>query len=610
MDRDDDVRALGEAATGAAKLEDGTVAATGVPSTSATRAAARPSSGATRYRLDQVIGRGGMGEVVSARDEQLGRSVAVKRIRARGASSEAVARFVREAQIQGRLEHPAIAPVHELWEDADGQPCFAMKQLAGVTLADVIAQLAAGAPQIAQKFPRQRLLRAFVDVCLAIEFAHTRGVVHRDLKPGNIMLGDFGEVYVLDWGIARVDDEVSPAGGGAVPADGGTAAGAMMGTPGYMPPEQIRGETDLDERADIYALGSMLFEILALEPLHPRGGTAIDSTLEGVDARPSQRARAHDVPPELDVACTRATMIDRQKRFATARELGEVVQRFLDGDRDLALRKQLARGERELAREAFARGNGTAARRDAIRAAGRALALDPTQREPAELVGRLMLEPPAETPPEVEDELEGHDRTEIELHWRRASVGMLLYFVLFPFLYWVGLRDAWYQVAGFSITALTILSMRHAARHPTLAAVFGSLVAGALMHGLIARITGPFLVAPGLVLITALTYAMHPRVGRGWVVAGLSIAAVMTPWALELAGVLSRTTVVEGNSIVMHAATDRLDPTATLLGMTLFVIVLVALGTSVLHGMANDRRALRRTLQVQSWTLRQLMPAG
>ncbi len=271
-----------------------------------------------RYRPGGVIGRGGMGEVVSARDEQIGRSVAIKRMRGHDAPPEAVARFLREARIQGRLEHPAIVPVHELHDTGD-EPFFVMKQLAGTTLADVIAER-----------PRNVLLRAFVEVCLAIEFAHTRGVIHRDLKPANIMLGDFGEVYVLDWGIARVAGEEALRSNFAdvdTLEGGATEAGTVLGTPGYMSPEQIRGDADLDGRSDVYALGCILFEILAGKPLHPRGQAGLASALVGSDERPSRHA---DVPPELDAVCVTATAVAREARFASARALADAVQRYLD----------------------------------------------------------------------------------------------------------------------------------------------------------------------------------------------------------------------------------------------------------------------------------------
>src|SRR5205814_5742706 len=140
------------------------------------------------------LGRGGMGEVLGATDEMIGREVAIKRMLRKHASDRAMARFFREATIQGRLDHPAIVPVHEIGVDPDGRPFFVMKKLAGKSMAALIEDSTA----------RNRLLRAFADVCLAIELAHTRGVVHRDLKPENILLGEFGEVYVIDWGVAKI----------------------------------------------------------------------------------------------------------------------------------------------------------------------------------------------------------------------------------------------------------------------------------------------------------------------------------------------------------------------------------------------------------------------
>src|SRR5262245_40087134 len=204
------------------------------------------------YSVGDVIGKGGMGEVLLARDPEIGRDVAIKRM-VDGASPALLARFMREAKIQARLEHPAIVPVHELGRDAEGRPYFTMKRLTGTTLHEVL-----------QRPPRlPELLRTFVDVCLAIGFAHARGVVHRDLKPANIMVGDFGEVYVLDWGLARVTAEADEprSSDDLAAADGLTQAGAMLGTPGYMAPEQVRDAGLVGPAADVYALGCLLFEI-------------------------------------------------------------------------------------------------------------------------------------------------------------------------------------------------------------------------------------------------------------------------------------------------------------------------------------------------------------
>jgi len=214
-----------------------------------------------RYRVLRRLGKGGMGEVMAVRDETIGREIALKRIRRNDPSERMVARFLREAAIQGQLEHPAIVPVHEIGRDSKGLPFFTMKKVAGTTLAKVLDGDRSG-------YSRQRLLRAFVEVCLAIEFAHKHGVIHRDLKPDNIVLGEFGEVYVLDWGVAKVigEADIEPdtigSGPGEPTIDRTTIPGTPIGTPGYMAPEQAHGFLDVDGRADVYSLGCVLFEIL------------------------------------------------------------------------------------------------------------------------------------------------------------------------------------------------------------------------------------------------------------------------------------------------------------------------------------------------------------
>ncbi len=219
----------------------------------------------TRYEILEILGRGGMGEVVAARDRVLGREIAIKRMIALSPSDEEVTRFLREARIQGWLDHPSIPPLHELAFDANAQPYFVMKRLVGTTLSDVLEAIARGDDEVAKKFPRERLLRAFTEVCLAIELAHTRGVIHRDLKPGNIMLGEFGEVFVLDWGVAKlvgIATDFATTLGDVTPSRDATQAGAVVGTPNYMAPEQRAGDANVDARADVYSLGRVLKVIL------------------------------------------------------------------------------------------------------------------------------------------------------------------------------------------------------------------------------------------------------------------------------------------------------------------------------------------------------------
>src|SRR3954464_7672322 len=199
-----------------------------------------PDLSATKYRLLRPLGRGGMGAVWAAEDTELGREVAVKVVAGAQASSELSARLRAEARIIARLEHPGIVPVHDVGTLPDGRVFYVMKRVRGERFDDFVRGSRS----------RTELLRAFLQMCDAVAFAHAAGVIHRDLKPQNVMLGAFGEVLVLDWGVAKTSRSPRPGVGEA-------AAGTAAGTPGYMAPEQLSGEAD--ERADVYGLGGVLF---------------------------------------------------------------------------------------------------------------------------------------------------------------------------------------------------------------------------------------------------------------------------------------------------------------------------------------------------------------
>ncbi|MEI8256433.1 MAG: serine/threonine-protein kinase, partial [Deltaproteobacteria bacterium] len=288
-----------------------------------------------RYDAQGMLGIGGMGEVRLVHDRRIGRDVALKVLRDSAARDpNAVARFLREARIQGQLEHPTVVPVHDMALDAGGMSYFTMKRVRGLTLTNVLARLTSGDPGTAARFSRHRLLTAFCSVCMAVDFAHQRGVVHRDLKPENIMLGDHGEVHLLDWGVARLISEqrenVAPdADVHATPQ--GTAFGSVVGTPGYMAPEQAAGDVmRVGPASDVYALGAILFEILTLQPLHA-GDTVVallSATLQGADARAALRAPDAGVPPELDAICQEATRLEPADRLASARVLCERIERY------------------------------------------------------------------------------------------------------------------------------------------------------------------------------------------------------------------------------------------------------------------------------------------
>ena len=236
-----------------------------------------PSDRLARLQLLGEVARGGMGVIIKGRDSDLGRDLAVKvLLEQHREKPDLIRRFVEEAQISGQLQHPGVVPVYELGTLADHRPYFAMKLVKGRTLAVLLAERAGPAED------QPRLLGIFEQVCLTMAYAHVRGVIHRDLKPSNIMVGSFGEVQVMDWGLAKVlpqggvadDEEAGRIRHETVIQTGRTGtdaelsqAGSVMGTPAYMPPEQASGDLDrLDERADVFALGSILCEVLTGRP--------------------------------------------------------------------------------------------------------------------------------------------------------------------------------------------------------------------------------------------------------------------------------------------------------------------------------------------------------
>lgn len=236
-----------------------------------------------RLRYDKLgeLGRGGMGVVLKVKDNDLRREVAMKVIRGDRRDNSAMQSFVEEAQITGQLEHPNIVPVHELGSDADGKVFFTMKMVRGQPLSQVLKAIKKGDADTASRHTLDRMLQILLKVCDAVSFAAARGVVHRDLKPENIMLGRFGEVVVMDWGLARVqggkDDKHSQTSiftdhtvakvtdSESTPSSAFSMEGSIAGTPSYMAPEQARGEiSKINESTDVFALGAILCEMLCL----------------------------------------------------------------------------------------------------------------------------------------------------------------------------------------------------------------------------------------------------------------------------------------------------------------------------------------------------------
>jgi len=260
------------------------------------RVADWPDLTGTRYDCVDKIGQGGMGAVFLARDRELDRQVALKVLSAAPDDADAKARMVAEARLTARLEHPGIVPVHDAGVLPDGRFYYAMKLVRGKRLDEQVSRTTALAER----------LQPFQKMCDAVAFAHAHGIVHRDLKPQNVMVGPFGEVLVLDWGAAR---EIGP-----------RADAAVVGTPGYMAPEQATANVAVvDARADVYAVGGILYFLLTGRP--PAYGPG------AVLARPRQFDRA--IPRPLEAICLKALAPDPGRRYADVADLAADVADFL-----------------------------------------------------------------------------------------------------------------------------------------------------------------------------------------------------------------------------------------------------------------------------------------
>lgn len=295
-----------------------------------------PDFSGTKYTFVKELARGGMGTVYLVEDTELNREVAIKVLSTPEMNEDLRRRMIREAQIIARLEHPGIVPVHDVGVLPDGRVFYAMKFVRGVRLDEYAASTSS---------TRERL-RKFQAVCDAVAFAHAHGVIHRDLKPQNIMIGSFGEVLVLDWGVAKVlrdeeperprtlratDKERRQYGTAVASGDpDDTTHGTILGTPIYMSPEQARGEIEtVDQRSDVYSLGAILFFLLTNQPPKEDATRKVSG---------NERSRAFARPRELnskitkaaEAVCLKAMAVVRTDRYANAGELAAEVALLLD----------------------------------------------------------------------------------------------------------------------------------------------------------------------------------------------------------------------------------------------------------------------------------------
>ncbi len=327
------------------------------PTTTQPSGVGSQSSTGSRFRILRPHARGGLGEVSVAEDTELNREVALKEIQTQFADDPASQqRFMVEAEVTGGLEHPGIVPVYGLGRYGDGRPFYAMRFIRGDSLQDAVDRFY-GKPSEANKLSHdaetsqiqatepdfdsiefRKLLGRFVDVCQAIEYAHSRGVLHRDLKPGNIMLGKYGETLVVDWGLAKtqkpgestaVDMETAlrPS---AASDSAPTVMGRAIGTPAFMPPEQAAGRLDeLGSASDVYSLGATLYTLLTGQA--PFSGSNVGEILGKVKAGDFAPPRHvwHQVPKALEAVCLKAMSLHSADRYSSPQQIADEVERFL-----------------------------------------------------------------------------------------------------------------------------------------------------------------------------------------------------------------------------------------------------------------------------------------
>jgi serine/threonine-protein kinase len=288
-----------------------------------------------RYQRLRRLGAGAMGEVNLVTDNDIGRTVAVKQLLAPTQNPAGIARFIDEIRTVGRLEHPNIVPIHDVGVDEQGQIFFVMKHIDGETLESILEKLAAGDPQYVQRYTLDVRIEIFMGILRALQCAHEKGVIHRDIKPANVMIGRFGEVVLMDWGVAKLMPQATE----SRAAHRATQQGSLIGTPAYMSPEQASGDVDaVDARSDLYSATVLFHELLGVQHYLQHAKT-LPQLLQAILSEEFRYMRLvfirhprHPVPPaELLHYCVRGLAKDPAARYQSAAEMIAELSRIREG---------------------------------------------------------------------------------------------------------------------------------------------------------------------------------------------------------------------------------------------------------------------------------------
>lgn len=585
-----------------------------------------------RYEDRIILGEGGMGTVRLVHDRRLGRQVALKSLKPEHAQRTiSHERFRREAWVQAQLDHPSVVPIHDIDEDDEGNTFFTMKRVGGETLDRVLHRLRRRGDSGETKYSLRKLLTAFANVCMAVHCAHSRGIIHRDLKPANIMFGEYGEVYILDWGIAKLDDSgisLADATPDVLTDPTETSAGVLLGTLGYMAPEQVLGAGDAQgPHTDVYSLGAILFEIILLQPLHETGSQEelAERTLAGVEARASLRAPGRNVPQELEALWLSALETHPERRTISAKGLSEGIEHYLDQCLDLERRRTLAIEYVGLAQataeRVIADPSQAEERKLAMQQLGQAMAFDPGNRQATEIFTQLVTTPPTTVPSEVAQELDQIEEKTIQdvvaLTSRLTLIGGLS---AVPLMLLTGVRS-WPNALMFAGSILTIGFWMRAMKSRRLAQLRSgwSFMPLIVLAQIAIGISCTFFSSLGslpwgfLLAVSVLSAVYMPRGAEWallWTVLG-GMAAMVIPFVLSAWGFGPPMLEYRGNdSVVIHAWTHFYEPRLTT-GL-LFLGGFLMVGTVTWVVSKTNRNIVKSRVEhhLVAWHLRHMVPTG